>query len=173
VPQEPSSKRAIVFIDGQNLFHAARKAFGYTYPNFDPLKLATALCNQCGWNLQQVRFYTGIPDVDENAAWHHFWSAKKLAMLRSGIYVYTRPLRYRNKVIRLSDGSMHTALVGEEKGIDVRLALDIIMLGHKRTYDVAFVLKLQTNCASSRGNSSAGSGLPLLFPIAQQSSTRA
>ena len=30
---ELSVKRVIVFIDGQNLFHAAREAFGYIYPN--------------------------------------------------------------------------------------------------------------------------------------------
>jgi len=32
---ELSSKKAILFIDGQNLFYAAKEAFGYTYPNYD------------------------------------------------------------------------------------------------------------------------------------------
>ena len=26
---EPPTKRAVAFVDGQNLFHAAREAFGY------------------------------------------------------------------------------------------------------------------------------------------------
>jgi hypothetical protein len=43
VALEPSPKRAIVFFDGQNLYHAARKAFGYTFPNFDPVALVTAI----------------------------------------------------------------------------------------------------------------------------------
>ena len=30
---EPLIKRAVAFLDGQNLFHAASEAFGYTYPN--------------------------------------------------------------------------------------------------------------------------------------------
>jgi hypothetical protein len=30
---EPPEKRAVVSVDGQNLFHAAQEAFGYTYPN--------------------------------------------------------------------------------------------------------------------------------------------
>lgn len=137
---EPSPKRAIVFIDGQNLFHAALKAFGHTYPNIDPLKLSQALCLQRQWQMTAVRFYTGVPDVDDDPRWHHFWMAKKLAMTRSGIYVYSRPLRYRNKSVTLSDGTQHTFLVGEEKGIDVRIALDIINLAHKREYDVALVL---------------------------------
>lgn len=140
MPLEPNIKRAIVFIDGQNLFHAALKAFGYTYPNFDPLKLAKSLCTQCGWQLDGVRFYTGVPDIEDDPVWHHFWAAKKLAMVRAGIHVYSRPLRYRNKVVKLPDGTLHTFLVGEEKGIDVRLALDIINLAHKRAYDVALVL---------------------------------
>lgn len=129
-----------MFIDGQNLFHAALKAFGYTYPNFDPLKLAGALCKQCRWDLKGVRFYTGVPDIDDDEKWHNFWTAKKLSMSRAGIHVYSRPLRYRNNVTKLPDGTMHTFLVGEEKGIDVRIALDIINLAHKREYDVALVL---------------------------------
>src|SRR6185312_14044746 len=31
---EPAIKRAVAFIDGQNLFHHARQAFGYHYPNY-------------------------------------------------------------------------------------------------------------------------------------------
>ena len=32
---EPAVKRTVAFVDGQNLFFAARQAFGYTYPNYD------------------------------------------------------------------------------------------------------------------------------------------
>lgn len=38
VPQEPSTKRTIVFIEDQNLFHAARLADGYTYPQVGATK---------------------------------------------------------------------------------------------------------------------------------------
>ena len=48
---EPSVKRAVAFVDGQNLFFAARQAFGYTYPNYDFPALATAVCNANGWQL--------------------------------------------------------------------------------------------------------------------------
>jgi len=40
MPQAPANPRAIAFVDGQNLFNAAKEAFGYTYPNYDVLKLA-------------------------------------------------------------------------------------------------------------------------------------
>ena len=49
-----------------NLFHAAREAFGYTYPNYDVLALADAVCRTRGWTLLQARFYTGIPDPIDN-----------------------------------------------------------------------------------------------------------
>lgn len=49
MPVEPSAKRAVVFVDGQNLFHAAREAFGYTYPNYDVLSLARRICEEHGW----------------------------------------------------------------------------------------------------------------------------
>ena len=49
-----------------------------------------------------------------------FWSAKLLAMSRSpAVRVYSRPLRYRMKTIRLPGGEKHSIRVGEEKGIDV------------------------------------------------------
>src|SRR5678815_4039420 len=35
--------------------------------------------------------------------------------------------------------STHAFLDGDEKGIDVRLAIDVIRLGHKREYDVAVI----------------------------------
>ena len=48
---EPEQKRTMAFVDGQNLYHAAREAFGYTYPNYDILALATEVCKQQVWHL--------------------------------------------------------------------------------------------------------------------------
>jgi len=45
---------------------------------------------------------------------------------------------YKND-LRLPDGNVYTFLVGQEKGIDVRIALDIIRLAHRKEYDVALV----------------------------------
>lgn len=108
MPPEPATKRTVAFIDGQNLFHASREAFGYTYPNYDVSALARAICKRQGWQLDQVRFYTGIPDPTDDPFWNHFW-LHKLAMLgRQGVAVYSRPLRYRNRRVRLPDGTEHT-----------------------------------------------------------------
>lgn len=40
----------------------------------------------------------------------------------------------------MPDGSVHSYRSGEEKGIDVRIALDIIRLALKREYDVALIV---------------------------------
>lgn len=42
MPAEPAIKRAVAFVDGQNLFYAARAAFGYHFPNYDVLALQAA-----------------------------------------------------------------------------------------------------------------------------------
>lgn len=137
---EPPVKRTFVFVDGQNLFYAAKLAFGYPFPNYDIRPLAAAICKSQGWQLDEIRFYTGIPDAADNAFWNHFWTAKLAQMGRDNITVYSRPLRYRNQTIRLPDGKTHTSLVASEKGIDVRLAIDIIRLAHRGVFDVALVL---------------------------------
>ena len=136
---EPLVKRTITFIDGQNLYHAAREAFGSTYPNYDVLALSKAVCELNGLDLKQVRFYTGIPDQQDDPFWNHFWSGKLAVMGRQGVHVFSRSLRYRNQKIKLPNGQLHTFLSGEEKGIDVRIALDVIRLAHRREYDVALI----------------------------------
>jgi uncharacterized LabA/DUF88 family protein len=93
-----------------------------------------------GWNLHRTCFYTGVPDVADDAKWNRFWAAKLLAMSRAGVHVFSRSLRYRNHEVFLPDGSSRTVLVGEEKGIDVRIALDVVRMAHKGEFDVAIVL---------------------------------
>jgi len=132
-------KRTVAFFDGQNLYHSARSAFGFSWPNFDPIALAESVCRAKGWHLSGTRFYTGVPDAADDAFWHQFW-VNKLAMLsRRGVHVFRRSLRYRKHHVPLPNGKRHSFVVPEEKGIDVRLAIDIIRLAHRQQYDVALV----------------------------------
>jgi uncharacterized LabA/DUF88 family protein len=139
MPIEPPTKRAIAFIDGQNLYRKAKTAFGYHYPNYDVHALATTVCATCGWQLKQIRFYTGIPDATDNAFWNHFWTNKFAQMGRQGVHVFWRLLRYANESVSLPDGSQTTVLVAREKGVDVRLALDIVRLAYRQEFEVALV----------------------------------
>ena len=136
---EPGIKRTIAFVDGQNLFYAAKQAFGYTYPNYDIVCLTSLICKTNNWQLDQTRFYTGIPSIDDKPFWNHFWSAKLAVMGTQGIHIFSRPLRYRNQTIKLANGQAQTILVGQEKGVDIRIALDIVRLARENHYDVALI----------------------------------
>ena len=139
MPAEPAVKRAIAFVDGQNLFYAVKYAFGYTFPNYDVPALATAICSRQGWESSGVRFYTGIPSRLDNPSWNHFWGAKLARMGTRGVVTYSRDLKYRNQTVKLLDGETTTVLVGQEKGIDIRLALDMVRLARENAYDVALL----------------------------------
>lgn len=147
LPEEPTVKRTIAFIDGQNLFHAAREAFGYSYPNYDPTKLAQAVCDAQGWKLQQVRCYTGIPDAQDDSFWNHFWTRKLAQMGRQGVWTYSRSLRYRDRTVTLPDGRQHSYRAGHEKGIDVRIALDVAGLALDNAFDVALLFSQDQDLA--------------------------
>ena len=140
MPVEPSTKRTIVFVDGQNLFHSARRAFGYTQANYDVRALATAVvAGHPDWDLSEIRFYTGIHTPAGDAALNAYWSAKLAVMGRQGIKVYSRQLRYGNRQVTLPDGSTHAYLTAREKGIDIRIALDVIRMASQNLYDVALI----------------------------------
>ena len=128
--------RAIVFIDGQNLYHLARRAWAsasgpqspYAWPSYDVEKLASALVAKApGRALAETRFYTGVPNPSVGPSqlfWHGFWS-NKIRYLRSrGAYVYR--------------GRVNTG--GQEKGVDVSLALDLARATYERRYEVAIIV---------------------------------
>jgi uncharacterized LabA/DUF88 family protein len=137
MPQPPAVPRAIVFVDAQNLFNAAKEAFGYTYPNFDVMKLAQEVASIGGWNLVQTRFYTGIPEPADPR--HVFWSNKLAALGRQGVVLFSRPLRYHPEEVTLPGGGTSRVRVPVEKGVDVRLALDLVRLAFANRLDVAVI----------------------------------
>ena len=70
--------RTSVFIDGQNLYRLAMRAYGsvypYYWPSYDVVKLANALVSRVPeGTLTEVRFYTGVPTESQSADWHGFW----------------------------------------------------------------------------------------------------
>ena len=139
MPQEPAEKRTFVFIDGQNLFYAAKQAFGYNFPNYEPVCLAEKICQQHNWKLTQIHFYTGLPQATDSAFWNHFWTKKLAFMGTRGVKTFSRHLRYRNQTVNLPGGGTTTVLVGEEKGVDVRIALDVVRFAREKAFDVAVI----------------------------------
>jgi uncharacterized LabA/DUF88 family protein len=100
------SKRAIIFIDGSNLFHATRNF----RPDFqiDFVKLCKAL----GKDLELIRpyYYGSFDPTNPKQQKFHDWLAS------NGFEVVIKPLRER-------DGRK------VEKGADVGLVTDLISLG--------------------------------------------
>jgi uncharacterized LabA/DUF88 family protein len=138
-PIEPTIKRAVSFVGGQDLFHAAREAFGYSYPNYDALRLSQAVCALLAWRLVGVHFYTGVPGASDDPVWHRFWTAKLATMGWQGVRIFSRPLRYRPRTVRLEDGRASTIRVGQEKGVDVRMALDVVRAVLSASCEVALI----------------------------------
>ncbi len=136
---EQPNIRTFVFFDGQNLFHSAKEAFGYTYPNYSPKLLAEHICSSRKWTVSEIHFYTGIPSATDKPKWNHFWTAKTAVMGTRGIKTFVRTLRYRNQIVSLRDGSTTTTLVGQEKGVDVRIALDVVRFALEDKYDVGLI----------------------------------
>ena len=139
VPPEPGIKRAVSFVDGQNLYRHAKEAFGHHHPNYDPHKLADAVCTAKHWVNSGVRFYTGIPSAFRSPMWHGYWNRRLTAMARAGIVVTARKLRYRIERVRLVDGSVHEIPVEREKGIDLRIGLDVVRMARNGELDVAVI----------------------------------
>ena len=145
---EPPVKRAVSFFDGQNLFYHAKAAFGYSHPNYDPKKLSDAVCNAHGWVSHGVRFYTGIPDANRDPERYEYWQRRFLGMRRVGITVTSRQLRYQIENVSLPNGSDQENVVArQEKGIDIRISLDIAKMARLGHLDVAVIFSQDQDLA--------------------------
>lgn len=139
LPDTPNL-RAIAFFDGQNLYRSVKDIWGCSHPNYDVLALARAVCEREGWSLSTTpRFYTGVPRREDNPKWHEFWANKLRAISRQGCTIFRGQVRYRTETVPVGHGVHITRTHGSEKGVDVRIAVDLIRLAHRREYDVAVV----------------------------------
>ncbi len=188
---EPHIKRVYAFIDGQNLFRCAKNCYGYHFPNFDPIRLAKAVCNNkdIAWRLDKVLFYTGIPSAKHSPLWNHFWNAKLSALGRNPKFkACTREVRYRTTSFECPDrcnscnchnNGHFQFTIGAEKGIDVRLALDTVSLARQNAYDVALVFSQDQDLAEVAEEIRAISRehnrwihIASAFPVAPKQNTR-
>ncbi len=80
-----------------------------------------------GRALAETRFYTGVPDPAAGPAqrfWHGFWSNKMRHLRSQGIHIYRG---------RVSTG-------GQEKGVDVSLAIDLVQATYEQRYEAAIIV---------------------------------
>lgn len=132
-PPRPRPTRVVLFVDGQNLYHRCKEHFGF--PWVHPRRLGEALVRQDRERygedshvLTAVRYYTGIHDSDRRPSEHGVMERRLARYRADGVQTIAIPLRYD------ADGR------GREKGIDVRLSLDLVRWGHKGLFDVAVVV---------------------------------
>lgn len=147
--EEPAVKRAVAFYDGQNLYRHAKDAFGYHHPNFHTINLFQAICSALEFENHGIRFYTGVPDSRHSELWHGYWNNRLLSMRRAGILVTKRPVRYHNEELELPDGSVLTIETPHEKGIDLRIGLDLVRMANANQFDVAVVFSQDQDLAEA------------------------
>jgi uncharacterized LabA/DUF88 family protein len=138
-------RRVAVFIDLQNSYHCARDAFIEEFApsrlgNFSPLGLADLLASK-GSGPYEVVFigvYVGAPDPRKDAKGASAQSRRVAAWEAESdlVKVKSRGLRYPPGR-PLSDA--------EEKGIDVQLAIDAMVMGVRDKYDVAILATADTD----------------------------
>ena len=136
-------KRVAVFFDYQNVYMGARRAFfhqsaPWTAGQFDPLGLANAIAMQSTPDgvLDQVRLYRGRPEASKEPGAYGANRRQCSTWAQSGCMVFTRTLRYP------SGWPQERA---QEKGIDVQLAIDFVMLGLTGAYDVGILFSTDTD----------------------------
>lgn len=124
----------ILFFDGQHLYRSAKDAWRplpavgpsrYSWPSYDVEKLANKLvANDPQRVIKQIYFYTGVPDSNIDFRWHKFWTNKLRYLKSQGIEIYK--------------GRINSS--GQEKGVDVHIAIDLIRLTYEQKYDVAMII---------------------------------
>lgn len=139
--------RVAVFMDWQNVYNAARRAFGWEawpneYGNFSPFKLARILAagNERGRNgtLVRVEVHRGIPSSAKDSRGFGANRRQAAAWTKESELVVPklRPLRYPRD---WPDSPP------EEKGVDVDLALSLVEAVILKECDVAVLFSHDTD----------------------------
>lgn len=147
-PVRPTPLRVVVFIDGQNFFNDCLRTFGKGEAH--PHLLAQEVCSTTfgqDRQLVQVRFYTGVHTPNRFAAMNAYMTRRIEAMKRQGVHVFSRPLKYSLEWVddRRSPGNFIQIWKGREKGVDVKIALDLVMMAVEDKYDVAVLVSTDTD----------------------------
>ena len=110
------------------------------------MKLPNALVSRIpGRALAEVRFYTGVPSKSQSADWHGFWNNKLRHLQRQQVRVHRQEL----------------SAVGQEKGVDVRLAVELVQATYEHLYDVAIIVSQDADLAPAVAVQRKGAAFPL------------
>ncbi len=137
--------RVLVFLDYQNVYHRARDAYPAPVDSaacgqIDPLKLGRLLADRVPrGRLAGVRVYRGRPSQRRDARSYSAFQRQTLAQFRRGaglVSIVARDLRYPRDWPRGQ---------AQEKGIDVALAVDFVLMCARREYDIGILFSSDTD----------------------------
>jgi uncharacterized LabA/DUF88 family protein len=137
----------VVFIDAQNLYNDARRAFcrrsdPATYGQIDPMRLGRLIASKEVLGvpepreLTQVRIYRGRPDSTKEPKTYGAHMRQCDAWEKAGAVVVPRSLRYPRNWPEDPP---------EEKGIDVQIAVDMVTMASNGELDVAVLVSTDTD----------------------------
>jgi len=144
------SLSAMLFVDYQNVYRWARRAFeigdeaAARLGQFDPTKLALLLeeKGRGRFSIDQIRIYRGMPrpafdQVSYSAAQRQisYWRKSKR------IKVITRSISYPKNWVK----GQFNLESPREKGIDVALAVDFVALAFKKEYELGLIFSADTD----------------------------
>jgi len=135
------AERVIVFLDYQNIYKGARESFHAAgapggFGQVHPLQLGALVANQIpDGELKQVRVYRGIPSNQRDPRGYGAVRKQTAAWVKSSpkVVVFHRPLQYL------------TGMAPREKGIDVQLAIDFVVMAVKGDYDIGVLFSADTD----------------------------
>jgi uncharacterized LabA/DUF88 family protein len=142
-----SPHRVVIFADYMNVFNDARTAFhrqpfGPSDGQVDPIQLGRVLTAKrppgaTDRACHEVRVYRGRPDPRKEPQTNAAHMRQCRAWESAGARVITRPLRYPR--------NWRPGQKVEEKGIDVQIAIDMVMMAINGDLDVAILASTDTD----------------------------
>lgn len=142
------SQRLVLFIDAQNMFKGAREAFfnntgSHTLGQFSPSKLGELIAKKKPLGqegeertLAQVRIYSGRADSSKDPKTYGANRRQFAAWQNEGVIVKPRTLRYPYDWPKS---------VAQEKGVDVALAVDFVVMAVEGQYDIGVIASTDTD----------------------------
>lgn len=156
-----------VFIDHQNAYHGARRAFfddahdPYVLGQFQPMDLARLICErkQPGTDpvLHEVRVYSGLPSASKDGKSYSARMKQMAGWKKQGATEIHRPVRYPHG---------WPDLPAQEKGIDVSLAVDFVAGAIDGAYDIGVIMSADTDITPALEYVAKKKGLPVLAQVA-------
>lgn len=164
-PTQQAQERAVVFVDGNNCYHALKKLRVGRLDQLNYAKVSEKLVGPRDWI--QTRFYIGQVKNEGNTALYNGQRAYfaflarcdrrisiHLGRLESHLevnelahrlksYLATLKTRIDDEVFKdliALGNAFERHKVTEEKAVDVALAVDLVMMAHRDEYDTAYLM---------------------------------